>query len=82
MNKENNYQENYIITLDVNGTIYLYHNNIQKALFNIYEIKNIKQKYKNLKFFDMGFPYYIIANKKYICITTDSGLYVFSQIDE
>ena len=82
VNKENNYQENYIITLDVNGTIYLYHNNIQKALFNIYEIKNIKQKYKNLKFFDMGFPYYIIANKKYICITTDSGLYVFSQIDE
>ena len=79
MNKENNYKEYNIITLDINGTVYLYYNKIQRALFNIYEIKNIKQKYKNLKFFDMGFPYYIIANEKYICITTDSGLFVFSK---
>ena len=82
MNKENNYKEYNIITLDINGTVYLYYNKIQRALFNIYEIKNIKQKYKNLKFFDMGFPYYIIANEKYICITTDSGLFVFSKIGE
>ena len=71
-----------IIILDSNGTVFLYHNNIQINLFNIYDIENIKQKYKDIKFFSLGFPYYIIANDKYICITTDFGLLVFSKIDD
>ena len=77
-----NYKIYNIITLDSNGSVFLYHNNSQIHLFNIYDIQNIKQKYKDIKFFSIGFPYYIIANDKYICITTDSGLLVFSQIDD
>ncbi len=81
MNQIISYRGYNIITLDSNGTVYLYHNNTQITLFNIYEINNIKQKFKNLQFFSMGFPYYIIANEKYVCITTDFGLFVFTKIE-
>ena len=77
-----NYREYNIITIDSNGTVYLYHNKTQTNLFNIYEIDNIKTKYKNMRFFDMGFPYYIIANEKYVCISTDFGLFVFTKIEK
>ena len=79
-NKTNN--EYKIIFLDKNGSVYLYQNNSQINLFNIYAINNIKQKYKNISFFSLGFPYHIIANDYYFCITTDFGLFVFSKIDE
>ena len=75
----NDNKEYAIIALDNNGGIYLYYNDIKILLFNIYDIDNIDTKYKNLKFFDMGFPYYIIANNNYFCITTDHGLFVFSK---
>ena len=75
----NDTKEYVIIALDNNGGIYLYYNDIKILLFNIYDIDNIDTKYKNLKFFDMGFPYYIIANNNYFCITTDHGLFVFSK---
>ena len=77
--KNNGYK---IIFLDSNGTVYLYQNNSQINLFNIYDINNIKQKYKDIHFFSLGFPYHIIANDYYFCITTDFGLFVFSKIDE
>ena len=69
-----------IVTLDGDGTVYLYHKKLQKYLFNIYDINNIKQKYKNIGFFGTGFPYFIKANENYFCITTDFGLFVFSKI--
>ena len=75
----NDNKEYVIIALDNSGGIYLYYNDIKILLFNIYDIDNIDTKYKNLKFFDMGFPYYIIANNNYFCITTDHGLFVFSK---
>ena len=78
--KKNN--EYKIIFLDSNGTVYLYQNNFQINLFNIYDINNIKQRYKDIHFFSLGFPYHIIANDYYFCITTDFGLFVFSKIDE
>ena len=57
-NKTNN--EYKIIFLDKNGSVYLYQNNSQINLFNIYDINNIKQKYKNISFFFVGIsiPYY------------------------
>ena len=79
MKQVENYKEYNIITLDTNGSVNIYNNNLQINLFNIYEINNIKQKYKNIRFFDMGFPYYIIANEKYFCITSDFGLFVFTK---
>ena len=79
MKPGNSYREYNIITLDINGAVYLYHRNSQNYLFNIYDINNIKQKYKNINFFGMGFPYYIVANEKYFGITTDFGLFVFSE---
>ena len=71
-----------IIFLDHDGSVFLYHNNTKINLFNIYYINNIKQKYKNIQFFSLGFPYHIIANDYYICITTDFGLFVFSKVGE
>ena len=71
-----------IVTLDGDGTVYLYHKKSQKYLFNIYDINNIKQKYKNIGFFGTGFPYFIKANENYFCITTDFGLFVFSKMEK
>ena len=75
-NKDNdNY---YIVTLDKGGSVNIFNNKKQKTLFNIYNIKNIEDKYKKLEFFSFGFPYYIIINEQYFCITTDHGLFVMT----
>ena len=71
-----------IITLDKNGNVNKFKNKKQKTLFNLYNINNIDNKYKTLEFFAVGFPYYIIVNELYYCITTDHGLFVFSKISD
>ena len=74
--------ENYfIVTLDKDGNINLFNNKNQITLFNIYNINNIDNKYKKLEFFSVGFPYYIVVNEIYFCITTDHGLFVISKIN-
>lgn len=77
-NKENaiNYS---IITLDKDGKVNAYCNKKQKTIFNIYNISNIDDKYKKMEFFSVGFPYYIVVNELYFCITTDHGLFVISR---
>ena len=72
----------YIITLDKNGTVNMFNNKKQKTLFNLYNINNIDNKYKKLEFFSVGFPYYIVVNECYYCITTDHGLFVISKYNE
>ena len=79
--KENNY---YIITLDIEGNFNLYYNSdnykgVQFTLFNLYKIENISQKLKNLKFFSIGYPYYIAMNELYYIITTDNGIFVINR---
>ena len=71
-----------IITLDKNGSVNIFNNKKQKTLFNLYNINNIDQKFKNLEFFSVGFPYYILINKLYCCITTDHGLFVISKYSD
>jgi hypothetical protein len=68
-----------IITLDKNGTVNIFKNKKQKTLFNLYNINNIDNKYKTLDFFSVGFPYFIVVNDLYYCITTDHGLFVLSK---
>ena len=74
-NINNNY---YIITLDKNGNVNLYQKEKYKKIFNLYEIENIEEKYKEKQFFSIGFPYFIIMNELYIGLTTDYGLFVIS----
>ena len=75
--------ENYsIFTLDKDGSVNIYNNKNQKNLFNLYNMSKIDNKYKNLEFFSVGFPYYIVANDFYYGITTDHGLFVISKIIE
>ena len=69
----------YIVTLDKNGSVNIFNNKKQRTLFNIYKIKNIEDKYKKLEFFSVGFPYYIVINDLYFCITTDHGLFVITK---
>ena len=78
--------EYYIITLDITGNFNIFinkekNNGIKKTLFNLYKIENIEQEYKNLKFFSIGFPYYITINEYYYVITTDHGVFVISKIN-
>ena len=68
----------YIITVDINGNFNLYHNNKNKTIFNLYNISNIDNKYKEEEFFALGFPYYVTMNSTYFAITTDHGVFVLS----
>ena len=74
----------YIITLDIEGNFNIYNYNpdtkeeIKITLFNLYAIKNIEKKYKEVKFFSLGFPYYITMNDNYFVITTDNGIFVIN----
>jgi hypothetical protein len=68
----------YIVTVDLNGNVNLYHNKINKLIFNLYEIDNIDEKYKEKEFFSLGFPYYVTMNNKYFAISTDHGVFVLS----
>ena len=69
----------YIVTLDKDGSVNIFNNKKQKTLFNIYNIKNIDDKYKKLEFCSVGFPYFIVINELYFCITTDHGLFVITK---
>ena len=78
----------YIITLDIEGNFNLYQYNqenneeIKNTLFNLYKIQNIENNYKNLKFFSMGYPYYITMNDYFYVITTDNGIFVINSEKE
>lgn len=69
----------YIATLDINGNFNLYKNKSNKVLFNLYDIEGIEQNYKDEQFFYFGFPYLITMNSKYICISTDQGIFVITK---
>ena len=82
-----NNEDYYIITLDIDGNFNLYYNidnnkGIKNNLFNLYKIENISQKYKKIKFFGAGFPYYITMNEFFYVITTDSGVFVIGKSNE
>ena len=70
----------FVATLDINGNFNLYKNKKNEILFNLYNIEEIEQKYKDEEFFFFGFPYYITMNSKYICISTDQGIFVIKKI--
>ena len=78
----------FILTLDIEGNFNIYRNNSEKnggikiTLFNLYEIQNIEKKYKDLKFFSLGFPYYITMNDNYYVISTDNGIFVITSEKE
>jgi hypothetical protein len=74
--------------LDIEGNFNIYYYNIERkeetknTLFNLYQIYNIEKKYKDAKFFSLGFPYYITMNDYYYVITTDNGIFVINNETE
>ena len=76
--EKSNDDDIYIITVDKNGNFNQYHNGKIKTIFNLYDIKNIEQKYKEEEFFSLGFPYFVIFNNKYIAISTDHGIFILN----
>ena len=68
-----------IVTLDYNGNFNFYQNKKNTVLFNLYNIEGIEQKYKDEEFFYLRFPYYIAMNSKYICISTDQGIFAIKK---
>ena len=80
-------EDYYIITLDIEGNFNIYSNNDnckekKITLFNLYKIDNIELKYKKLKFFSIGFPYFITMNEYYYVITTDYGVFAISKSND
>ena len=76
--EKSNDDDIYIITVDKNGNFNQYHNGKIKTIFNLYDIKNIDQKYKEEEFFSLGFPYFVVFNNKYIAISTDHGIFILN----
>ena len=70
-----------IATLDINGNFNLYKNKQNIVLFNLYNIEGIEQIYKEQEFFFLRYPYYISMNSKYICISTDHGIFVITKFE-
>ena len=80
ISKNNEYSLYSFATLDINGNFNIHKNNQTVVLFNLYDIEGIEQKYKEQEFFDLKFPYYISMNLKYICISTDHGIFVITKM--
>ena len=85
-NKSKNFKKNEknifsIATLDINGNFNLYKNKKNIVLFNLYNIEGIEQIYKEHEFFSLRYPYYISMNSKYICISTDHGIFVITKFE-
>lgn len=70
-----------IITLDIDGNVNKYENSKEEKLFNLYEINGIYQDFKDKKFFNMGYMYFIKTNLDYFCITTDHGCFIIKKIE-
>ena len=81
--KNNRIEENSlnyaIITLDIDGNVNKYENKHEGKLFNLYEINGIHQDFKDKKFFDMGYMYFIKTNLDFFCITTDHGCFIIKK---
>ena len=77
-NEKNNFS---IATLDINGNFNLYKNKKNNVLFNLYNIEGIEQIYKDQEFFFLKYPYYIAMNSKYICISTDHGIFTITKLE-
>lgn len=79
----NKYNNKYIIfTLDIDGNVNKYEDNIEEKLFNLYNIRGIYQDFKDKKFFDMGYMYFIKTNLEFFCITTDHGCFIIKKTGE
>ena len=68
----------YIITVYKNGNFNKYHDKEIKTIFNLYDIQNIEQNYKDEEFFSLGFPYFVVMNNRYYAISTDHGIFILS----
>jgi len=79
-NRNEDYNLNYsIITLDIDGNVNKYENKQEVKLFNLYEINGIHQDFKDKKFFNMGYMYFIKTNLEFFCITTDHGCFIIKK---
>jgi len=77
--KEENNLSYAVVTLDIDGNVNKYEYGREEKLFNLYEINGIHQDFKDKKFFDMGYMYYIKTNLDFFCITTDHGCFIIKK---
>ena len=71
-----------IITLDIDGNVNKYEDSNEVKLFNLYDISGLYQDFKDKKFFNMGYMYFIKTNLEYYCITTDHGCFIIKKNEE
>jgi hypothetical protein len=71
-----------IYTLDIDGNMNVWENYSMNKMFNLYEMKDINEDYKNKQFFSMGYPYFIKANMNYFAISSDHGVFIIKKGNE
>lgn len=65
--------------IDIDGNVNTIENmEFMNTKFNMYQIKDISQETKDKMFFSMGYPYLVKADKKYIVVSTDFGVFIFN----
>ena len=71
----------YIVTLDLEGNVNLFHNHKNEVVFNLYKIAEVDKDIKcnQRDFFELGFPYFILINSFYYAISTDYGLFIVAK---
>lgn len=70
-----------IIMIDIDGNVNTIENlEIMNTKFNMYQIKDISQDTKDKMFFSMGYPYLVKADKRFIVVSSDFGVFIFNNI--
>lgn len=77
--KKEKFMNVYILTLDCDGNVNVYHNKNIRTLFNVYGVENVNRELKEKQLFDMGFPYFVVFNNRYYAITSDHGVFVIQR---
>jgi hypothetical protein len=82
INENEQFQEENlsIVLLDIDGNVNVWENLSISKKFNMYDLKDINNDYKEKQFFSMGYPYFIKMNMNYYAISTDHGVFVIKKI--
>lgn len=74
----NNFNEDNLTLglVDIDGNLNIYENYIISKRFNLYDLKDIADDYKQKQFFSMGYPYYLKINNLFFAISTDHGVFI------
>ena len=72
--------ESTIVTIDRSGSIYIWKNLQLGDRIRIQDLENLSDDYKNIPYFEMGYPYLLKVSRSCIAFSTDHGILVIRSL--